>query len=249
MALVRWLTVAAFVLPFACRAAAQTPAGPPPFENLQYFPKDISRERLTQRMREFSFALNVRCQYCHAGGDGVSFDGVSFASDEKPAKRAARFMLRMVDTLNETTLAAAPARRSPPVKLDCVHCHRGSAVPTTLAAELTRVIDAAGIPAAVTRYKELRDNMAAGRYDFGEWSMNELARSLSEQGKTEAAIAMLELNAEYYPKSASIDMGLAELHRQRGEKDKAIARYRMVLQKDPKNVPARRALEALEGKP
>jgi hypothetical protein len=39
------------------------------------FPQDITAEALTQRMREFSFALNVRCQYCHAGGDGVSFDG------------------------------------------------------------------------------------------------------------------------------------------------------------------------------
>src|SRR5688500_18713273 len=50
-------------------------------ENLQFFPKTISREQLTQRMREFSFALGVRCQYCHTGGDGVSFDGVVFASD------------------------------------------------------------------------------------------------------------------------------------------------------------------------
>ena len=246
MAHIRKLAVAALVHVCVTAASAQTPAS---FENLQYFPKDISRERLTQRMREFSFALNVRCQYCHVGGDGVSFDGVNFSADDKPAKRTARFMLQMLDTLNQTTLAAAPQRRNPPVRMDCVHCHRGSAVPTTLAAELTRVIDADGAPAAVSRYKELRQGMAAGRFDFGEWSMNELARSLSEQGKSDAAIAMLELNAEYYPASAAIDMGLAELHRQRGEKDKAIARYRMVLQKDPKNVPARRALEALEGKP
>jgi hypothetical protein len=246
MAHIRLLTVAAFVHVLGAAASAQTP---PPFENLQFFPKDISRERLTQRMREFSLSLNVRCQYCHVGGDGVTFEGVNFASDDKPAKRSARFMLRLVETLNTTTLAAAPDRRSPPVTMDCVHCHRGSAVPTTLATELTRVIDTTGIPAAVSRYKELRDGMASGRFDFGEWSINELARSLSEQGKTDAAIAMLELNAEYYPKSAAIDMGLAELHRQRGEKDKAIARYRMVLQKEPKNVMARRALEGLEGKP
>jgi hypothetical protein len=66
----------------AVPSAAQSP---PPWrgENLQYFPKDISRDRLTQRMREFSFALGVRCQYCHAGGDGVSFDGVSFASEQQ----------------------------------------------------------------------------------------------------------------------------------------------------------------------
>ena len=40
-------------------------------ENLQYFPKDITRPQLIQRMREFSFSLGVRCQYCHPGGNGI----------------------------------------------------------------------------------------------------------------------------------------------------------------------------------
>ena len=38
---------------------------------------------LIQRMREFSFALGVRCQHCHAGGNGVSLEGVSFKSDDR----------------------------------------------------------------------------------------------------------------------------------------------------------------------
>src|SRR5262245_50784373 len=87
-------------------------------ENLQYFPKDISRQALTQRMREFSFALGVRCQYCHAGGDGISFDGVSFVSDEKPAKTKARAMLRMVDQINNVMLASLPARAQPRVVVE-----------------------------------------------------------------------------------------------------------------------------------
>ncbi len=62
--------------------------------------------------------------------------------------------------------------------------------------------------------------------------MNELARTLAERGKTAEAIAMLELNQEFYPQSADIDFIIGEPHRQRGEKDKAIARYRAVLQKD-----------------
>jgi hypothetical protein len=83
-------------------AAGQTPsASQPPWKakNLQFYPADITRDVLTQRMREFSFALNVRCQYCHAGGDGVSFDGVDFASDDKPAKKKARAMLKMTDEI------------------------------------------------------------------------------------------------------------------------------------------------------
>src|SRR5688572_6848888 len=172
-------------LALAPDARAQIPQA---LENLQYFPKDISRDALIQRMREFSFALNVRCQYCHTGGDGVSFEGVVFASDEKIAKRKARFMLRMTDTLNTTLLADLPGRRDPPVRMDCVHCHRGSATPRTLAAELTDVIAAKGPQAAVERYRELRGAMAAGRFDFGEWSVNEIARELIEKGNTDAAI-------------------------------------------------------------
>src|SRR5690349_22381998 len=101
-------------------------------ENLQYFPKDISREALTQRMREFSFALGVRCQYCHAGGNGISFDGVSFPSDEKIAKVKARTMLRMADQLNNATLAQLPARAEPRVTIDCATCHHGLALPKSL---------------------------------------------------------------------------------------------------------------------
>src|SRR5690349_6867594 len=81
---------------FTQPASAQIPEK---FENLQYFPKDIPRDTLVNVMRGFSFALGVRCQFCHAGGDGVSFQGVNFASDDKVTKRNARFMLRMVDSL------------------------------------------------------------------------------------------------------------------------------------------------------
>lgn len=239
------LLTAWIVLALVSVARAQMPEK---FENLQYFPKDIARDALVQRMREFSFALGVRCQYCHAGGDGVSFEGVVFKSDEKLAKRKARFMLRMVDTLNASILADVPGRREPAVRMDCVHCHRGSPIPRTLAAVMTEVIDEKGPQAAVERYRELRGNMAAGKYDFGEWSVNELARTLAERGNTDAAIVMLEMNAEYHPKSAAIDGHLAELHRKRGERDKAIARYRMVLQKEPNNQRALQALKDLEGK-
>ncbi len=231
----------------ATAAGAAPPEKP---KNLRYFPKTIARDALIQRMREFSFALGVRCQHCHAGGDGVSFDGVNFSSDAKPAKVTAREMLRLVDTLNDKLLARLPARQQPPVKMECVFCHRGLPVPRTLATELTAVLDKDGIPAAVARYRVLRaKTMPLGRYNFDEWTMNELARSLAAAGKADAAIAMLELNAEFYPESADIDLQLAQLHRTRGERAKAIARYRAAIAKDPKLEMARKGLEELEGTP
>jgi Tfp pilus assembly protein PilF len=56
---------------------------------------------------------------------------------------------------------------------------------------------------------------------------------------------MLELNQEFYPQSPSIDLMIAELYRDRGEKDKAIARYRMALQKAPNNPQAKQRLQEL----
>lgn len=78
----RYLLCLAFAVAVTAPAAARAPQAPWKGENLQYFPKDIARPALVQRMREFSLALGVRCQYCHTGGDGVSFDGVVFGSDD-----------------------------------------------------------------------------------------------------------------------------------------------------------------------
>jgi hypothetical protein len=237
------------VLCLGTMLTAQTSQPPWKGENLQYFPKDISRAQLTQRMREFSFALNVRCQYCHAGGDGVSFEGVSFASDEKPAKVKARAMLRMVDQLNGNVLPQLTARATPRVEVDCVTCHHGLALPKSLQTTLFEIIESDGIPAAAAKYRSLRqDTMTFGRYNFGEWEISELARRLEEAGKRDAAIAMLELNGEFNPKSAAIDVQLGELHRASGDRDKALARYRAALVKEPENAMVKRRLEELDKK-
>jgi hypothetical protein len=234
------------LLASAGSAAGQTPEK---FENLQYFPKDIPRDSLIQRMRGFSFALGVRCQHCHAGGDGVSFEGVTFASDEKPAKRNARFMLRMVDSLNAHAFTGLPERSNPTVKLECTTCHRGSPYPTTLAQTLRATLDAKGIDSAVAQYRALRQQMELGRFDFGEWSMNELARTLGEQGKKAEAVAMLELNSEFYPQSPSISMALGDLYREQGNRAKALERYRRVLERQPRNPVANRWVDSLSKVP
>lgn len=216
------------------------------FENLQFFPKDIPRSELIQHMREFSFALDVRCEYCHVSDDELPRDQISFASDAKITKRRARYMLEMVRTINTSLLAGLPERDASGPTVECETCHRGSAVPKLLGTELTEVIESDGVEAAVTRYRELRKNAILGKYSFSEWTINELARTLREDGKPDAAIAMLKMNAEYYPDSAAIDLALADLYQSGGDRDQAIARYRMALEKQPDNRRARERLEALE---
>ena len=218
-------------------------------QNLQYFPKDIKQEQIVQRMREFSFALGVRCQYCHAGGDGVSLEGVNFGSDEKPMKLKARAMLRMVDQINGPVLGALPARAEPRVTVDCVTCHRGLPLPKTLQTTLLEVVNKDGAAAATARYRELRNNQSlTGRWNFGEWEINELARRLRDAGKVEEAIAILEMNGEFNPKSAEIDFYLGELHLGRGEKEKALTRFKLALEKAPNHAPAKARIAELEKK-
>ena len=228
-------------------AAAQAPSVPAwQGENLQFFPKDITRPQLLQRMREFSFALDVRCQHCHSGGDGISFDGVVFASDDKPAKVKARAMLRMVEQINGTLLAAVPARAEPRVSVGCATCHRGLALPKSLQTTLFEIVGREGAAAAVAKYRELRrDTLVGGKFNFGQWEINELARRLTEAGNAAAAITILEMNGEFYPDSAEIEFMLGELHRGRGEKDLAVARYRAALAKNPRHQAAQRWLSEL----
>jgi hypothetical protein len=242
------LTLSVATLVAAAPAASQPPA--PELKNLQYFPRDTPRPKLVQRMREFSFALGVRCQHCHAGGDGVSFDGVDFASDEKAAKKKARAMLKMTDQINGTLLAQVPSRAEPTVVVDCVTCHRGLALPKTLQTTLFEIAGREGAPAAVAKYRELRrDQMTAGKYNFGEWEINELARRLDEKGDATSAMAILEMNAEFYPQSGAIDYMLGEIHRARGEKEKAIARYEAAMAKSPGNPQPKQRIEELRKTP
>jgi tetratricopeptide (TPR) repeat protein len=234
---------------FAAAAARQSPQQPPwKPKNLRYFPQDITREALIQRMREFSFSLNVRCQYCHAGGDGVSLDGVDFPSDEKPAKLKARAMLKMTDAINKSLLAEIPSRAEPRVEVNCATCHHGLPLPKSLQTTLFEIVKKDGAAAAVARYKELRADTTMGRYNFGQWETMELARRLAEAKNTSAAIAILEMTGEYYPRAPDVDVQLGELHLARGEKEAALASFRRTLEKAPDNPRAKARIAELEKK-
>lgn len=229
-------------------AAGQQPA-PWKGKNLKYFPADIKREVLTQRMREFSFALDVRCQHCHSGGDGISFDGVDFSADDKPAKLKARAMLRMTDEINTTLLPKVPSRAEPPVTVDCATCHHGLRLPKSLQTTLFEIVSTDGAPAAIARYRALRSSdTLSGKYNFGEWEINELARRLVEAKKPDAAIALLEMNGEFYPKSVAIDITIGEIRLAGGERDKAIASFKQALAKDPSNERIKARIAELEKK-
>lgn len=183
-------------------ALAQVPAT---FTNLQALPKDIRRDSLVDIMRRFSLSLSVRCEYCHVSGVGGSIDSVDYAKDDRLPKRRARFMIRMLDSLNRHVLPGVPGAEAAPFRMECKTCHRGNAQPLLLTQLLERVRDSAGIDAAVARYRTLRENEGMeGRYDFGEWEMNLWAEQLARSGRVGDAVAVYVANLEHFPRSFSI---------------------------------------------
>ena len=216
--------------------------------NLQVFPKDTQRPELIQKMRHFSFGLGVSCQYCHAGGDGVSFslDGVVFESDDNPNKDKARFMVRMTENLNRQVLPLLPQRDEPAVEITCKSCHRGQAKPTLLTQALGQILDENGAEAAVARYNELRENFGmSGSFDFGEWEVNTLAERLEREGQIRDAITIYEMNRAFYPESRAIVGTLGRLYESNQDIPSAIRMYERMLELSPENKQAKERLEAL----
>ena len=115
---------------FAAAFSAREDQIPQTFTNLQVLPKNISRGDLVATMKGFTSALGVRCEHCHVG-EGNDLSKFDFASDAKPAKKAARTMVHMVDHINTEHLKGiGDAARQP--KVTCFTCHRGARTPATV---------------------------------------------------------------------------------------------------------------------
>lgn len=237
----------------ALALAVPTIAGaqiPEKFTNLQFFPKDIPRDTLVAKMRSITGALGVRCNYCHTGGTGQGLEGVDFASDEKVEKQQARQMMEIARRINGELLTNMPERSSPPIAVECVTCHRGQPFPRTLQRELVNVASEKGADSAVAFYKKARtDHPDDGVWDLSERTVSEAARTLVERGKSDEAIALLQANTEFFPRSARVHAQLAQIHEAAGHKDQAIAAWKKVLEIAPNDRQARARLTALGAPP
>lgn len=233
-------------LPPAARGQGKFP--PDSFTNLKVLPKNVDQRTLINTMRGFSLALGVRCTYCHVGREGAPLDSINFAKDDKRTKRAARAMLHMVHHINEEHLKDVPDRPEPHVVVGCATCHRGVARPRLLDDTIGLVLADSGSDAAARRYRELRARYyGTGSYDFSERVLTELARAEAGAGRTDNALALLGLNAEYNPTSAGIALAQGDVYRQRGDTGAALASYRTALARDSTLAIARRRITELTG--
>ena len=228
-------------------ARAQAPGGqaPPPPKNLQILPKDISRPELIARMQGISQALGVRCQFCHVDDDpGRAND---MASDEKPPKNMARAMMRFTGDLNGRLATALGKPAAEITQVQCATCHRGVPIPKQITEILAETAAQKGMPAAADQYRELRQKYYGGQsYDFSEGALAAFAQREVQANKPDEALQYLQLNLEFYPKSARTYLGMAQAYNRKGDKDQAIKNVEKALELDPENGQAKRMLAQLK---
>lgn len=227
---------------------AQGKFPPDSFTNLKVLPKTIGKEELIATMRSFALGLGVRCTYCHVGREGAPLDSLKFASDDKRTKRAARVMMDMVKHINEEHLADVPERPEPHVVVRCETCHHGVARPRLLSDELALYLADSGLTAATRRYRDLHSRYyGSAAYDFRELPLVDLARSEARAGRTENAMGLLQLAAEFFPTSGMTPAARGDVYLQQGDTALALASYREALAKDSTMGPARMRIRQLTG--
>jgi len=261
------LTLAAVAVSAQTEPPAGRGRGAAP-RNLQILPKDTSAQDVGALMQQFTRALGVPCTYCHvqrtapllsaeesaaqaaappAGrgrgrGAGPQMD---FAADDKRQKQTARLMLTLVNDLN-ARIAAIPGRRTDASRVQCATCHRGVPNPQMLGDLLNQTMTGKGEATAVALYRELRQKyLGTEAYDFREAVLLDLGRQSLAASKPDDALAWLQLNTEFYPKSTDSYLVLAQVHERKRDQAAAIKDIEKVLALDPDNAAAKRQLGRL----
>jgi tetratricopeptide (TPR) repeat protein len=194
------LLTAGLAISLPATSTAQWP--PEKLENLKVLPDTMPVRQLIDLMAGFTRALGVRCTHCHVGEENQPLETYDFPSDEKPAKRKAREMLRMVQAINGEHLTGLEERQDPPVQVQCITCHHGVTAPRTLQDVLLLAYQAGGLDSTLTTYNALRRRYyGSAAYDFGEVPLTDVAGTVARRGRLDDAVRLHALNVEQNPES------------------------------------------------
>jgi tetratricopeptide (TPR) repeat protein len=184
-------------------------------------------------MQAIAAALGVECSFCHA--ERAAAAGSAVTATGKPRFDVARAMIAMTDDLNTRIEAATAKGAADIVRVDCVTCHRGVAIPRQLPDIMIRAAVQQGPEAAATLYRDLRARYYGRQaYDFSEEALLGVADRLT-QGRPAAALALADLNLEFNPKSSRsyLIKGIAQTRQL--DDEAAVASFRKSLELDPDN--------------
>jgi tetratricopeptide (TPR) repeat protein len=194
-----------------------------------------SREPLPN-MQAIAEALGVNCDYCHRRGP----------AEGTPKIEVAKQMIAMTREINARVEAATGKAAGSAVKVDCVTCHRGVAIPRPLGDLLWETAVKQGTEAAVAQYRELRARYFGKQaYDFSEQTLVALAQRVAN-ARPDDAIAFAKLNIEFYPQSSQSYQALAFAYTRKVDDASAIQALEKAVELDPGNPVARGQLEQLK---
>lgn len=234
----------------ATPAFAQNRFPPDSLTNLKVLPRTMTPREVVDVMRGFTRALGVRCSTCHLGEEGQPLTTYDFASDERRGKLVAREMMRMTTAINEQTIARLPERPDSSLQVTCATCHRGVSRPVPLERIIVQAAVASGADSAVRSYRALRETYyGRAAYDFSEGTLVAAAQQLSQQQRFGEALALLDLDNEFYPRGAELMLATGDVHRARGDTASAVKAYRETLVRNPRSQPARQRLTQMGQQP
>jgi len=103
---------------------------------------------------------------------------------------------------------------------------------------------------AVRRYRDLRGRYYGSEaYDFRELPLVELARTEARAGRSDNAIGLLQLSAEFFPNSGMTPAARGDVYLEKGDTARALASYREALAKDSTMGMARARIQQLNARP
>lgn len=217
---------------------------PDEYTNLKVLPRDITRDKLIEVMKNFTYSLGVRCNFCHVGEEGKPLNTYKFSSDEKVEKQTAREMMKMVAAINSDYLTKLPEKTG--LTVGCVTCHHGLNRPRQLEDVLENEINKKGIQSAIAKYSDLRKQYVNSfTFDFREGSLNKLSQRLIAAGKLDESLEILKLNAKTYPDSSMTYTLMGQVNEKKGNKTEAIEAYKKAVALDQENPIAKNALDQL----
>jgi len=245
LGLVSIASLAAAQAPVTGTVTGAQPAPPPAMTNLQIIPKDTPRPQVLATMQAFTQSLGVQCNYCHVfEGRGGRND---MASDEKPTKKAARGMMLLAREINTKLPDAVGKGADATTRVGCATCHRGVPIPKAITDIMTEAAANGGSAAGIAKFKELREKFYPGQsYDFGETTMLTMSQRANTAGKADDALAYLQANVEYHPKSVRTYSAIAQVKNAKGDKAGAIAAMEKAVELDPNNAQLKAQLENLK---
>jgi tetratricopeptide (TPR) repeat protein len=196
-------------------------------------------------MAAIATGLGVKCDYCHARGRAMRGPVQADPSGKPSHMEIARQMMAMTGDLNAKIQAITGKPPDVATRVSCVTCHRGVAIPGQLSDILINSDRLNGPAAAIEKYRMLRTQYFGRQsYDFGEETLIAVGTALANTNP-EDAVALLQLNLEFFPKSVNTYQQIAYAYTRNIDDADAIGALEKALEIDPENGIIKGRLEQL----